>query len=358
MSTKRLFLPLLAAAALVVAAAPAAPQDAAPFPAGESKQQLGGIGWTIEMPETWDPAAEHSLLVILHGAGGSDDGMARSMMHMTKEGFVVAAPKSKGQTWDAGDLDAVRTVTADLRKKLRIGERRLHACGFSNGGWNLAPVAFDEGLRFQSACWVAAGFKGGKPPKHAKKEMGVLALAGTADGNRDAAEKTVPLLGDKVRSAEVRLEPDLGHEWPRKLVPYYSWWLQVQEGRFTPGWCAAFEWADSPAAALSAAASEKKGAFVLWWSAADASNEKAKALENDAMRDALVQRFGRQLAAAKASREDAAEEWAKSGLKTTPAVVVYDAAGKVKATLQDKIDPRALSNALRSVAADKSIPKD
>jgi hypothetical protein len=38
--------------------------------------------------------------------------------------------------------------------------------------------------------------------------------------------------------------------------------------------------------------------------------------------------------------------------------VVYDAAGKVKATLQEKIDAKALSAALRSVAPDKSLPKD
>jgi hypothetical protein len=220
---------------------------------------------------------------------------------------------------------------------------------------------FDEALRFQSACWVAAGFTGGSLPKHAKKMMGVLALVGGDDPNRGAAEKTVTLLDDKVRTVECRVQPGLGHAWPDKLVPYLKWWLLVEDGRYTPGVCAAFEWNGSPQAALDAAASAatKGGAFVWWYStSADASNEKAKAFQNDTTRTRLVQRFGMQLAAAKADRDTDADGFAKAGLKTTPAVVVYDAAGKVKSVFQDKIDPKALAAALRSVAPDKSLPKD
>lgn len=353
---------LVAVVAAVGLAAPYAfPQDAPPFPAGESTQQLEGLKCTVEMPDAFDVAKEHSLVVILHGAGGSDDGMARSLMHLCKDDFVILAPKSTAQTWSAADLEAVKRITADLKKRLRVGERRLHGVGFSNGGWNLAPVAFDESLRFQSACWVAAGFNGGKPPKHAKKEMGALALAGAEDPNRDAAEKTVQLLEDKVRTVECRIQPDLDHKWPSLLMPYFSWWLTVQEGRFTPGVCGAFEWKDTPQAALeaAAAATAKTGSFVYWYAtAADAANDKAKAFQNDTTRDALVQRFGRQLPAAKADRDADAEGFAKAGLKTTPAVVVYDAAGKVKTVLQDKIDAKALAAALRSVAPDKSLPKD
>ncbi len=350
--------------AVLLAALPGArefPQEAAPFPAGESTQKLEGLKCTVEMPRGFDIAKEHSLVVILHGNGGTDDGMARALMHICKDDFVVVAPKSTGLGWSAPDIEAVRRITAHLKARLHVGERRLHGIGFSNGGWNLAPVVFDEALRFQSACWVAAGCQGGSLPKHAKKEMGVLALVGGDDPNRDAAEKTVTLLDDKVRTVECRIQPGLGHAWPDKLVPYLSWWLMVQDGRFTPGVCAAFEWKDSPQAALESAASAptKCGSFVWWYAtAADRSNEKAKAFQNDTTRVRLVQRFGQQLAAAKADRDADADGFAKAGLKTTPAVVVYDAAGKVKAVFQDKIDPRALGAALRSVAPDKSLPKD
>jgi predicted esterase len=330
---------------------------------------MEGLNVVIEMPEAFDPSKERSMVVILHGAGGTEVGMARSLAHLTKLDYVVVAPKSTAATWSEPDLAAVRKITADLKKRLRVGERRLHGVGFSNGGWNLAPVAFDEGLRFQSATWIAAGFNGGKVPKHAKKEMLALAMAGAEDANRTAAEKTPSLLADKVRSAEARIQPNLGHEWTDKLIPYFTWWLGVAEGRFVPGDCAAFEWKEpdvgDDGVRAPAAADGKAGGFVYWYSAADATNgpagaanEKAKTLQNDVFRDALVQRFGNQLSAAKADREAMADAFTKAGLKTTPANVVYDAAGKVKATLQDKIDAKALAAALRSVAPDKTIPKD
>ncbi len=335
-------------------------QASAPFPAGESTQALEGLNWTVEMPSGFDVAKEHSLVVMLHGNGGTSEGMARALLHLCKEDFVVVAPKSTGLGWSPPDLDVVRRVTADLKKRLHVGERRLHAIGFSNGGWNLAPVAFDEALRFQSACWVATGCNGGKVPKHARKEMGVLALAGSEDSNRDAAEKTVTVLEEKVRTVECRIQPGLGHAWPDQLVPYLSWWLLVQEGRYVPGVCAAFEWRASPQAAMAAAAdpASRSGSFVWWYSTtADLSNEMAKAFQNDTLRARRVQHYGQQLAAAKADRDLDPEAFAKAGLKLTPAVVVYDAAGKVKAVLQDKIDAKALAAALRSVAANKSPPE-
>lgn len=352
---------LLAALLVALPQARAAAQTVAPFPAGESTQQLEGLRCTVEMPSGFDPAQEHSLVVMLHGNGGTDDGMARTLLHLCKEDFVVLAPKSTGLGWSAPDIEAVRRMTADLKKRLHVGERRLHGIGFSNGGWNLAPLVFDEALRFQSACWVAAGFKGGSVPKHAKKEMGALALAGGDDPNRDAAQKTVALLDEKVRTVECRIQPGLGHAWPDRLVPYLSWWLMVQEGRFVPGECAAFEWKDSPSAALEAAASTptKSGSFVWWYSkAGDLASEKAKAFQNDTTRARLVQYFGQQLAAAKADRDADADGFAKAGLRSTPAVVVYDAEGKVKTVLQDKIDAKALAAALRSVAPDKTPPKE
>lgn len=351
----------------LVAATPAASQDAPPFPAGTSSQTLEGLKVSIVMPDAFDLSKEHSMMVILHGAGGTETGMAGSLAHLAKDDFVVVAPKSKAETWSAADLSAVRTIVGNLRKSLHIGERRLHGAGFSNGGWNLAPVAFDEALRFQSACWIAAGSRGEKPPKHAKKEMGVLALAGGDDPNRSAAEGTVPALIEKVRTAECRIQPGLGHAWPDKLMTYYAWWLGVQEGRFTPGVCAVYEWLDTPAAALEAAAAtvakgstaKPAGAFVYWYSTtADAASDKAKAFQNDGLRDLTVQRFGQQLPCAKADRDADPDGWAKTGLKSTPALVVYDTAGKVKAAFQDKIDLKAVAAALRSVAPDKSLPKD
>lgn len=360
-----LLLALAAAAAAPsppAAPPPAAPPPAAaeaPFPPGMSSATLEGLRCSVVMPPEWDPAKERSLVVILHGNGGTETGMAGSLQFLAEREFVVVAPKSRGLGWDAKDVEAVRRITADLKKRLKVGPARLHAAGFSNGGWNLAPLAFDEALVFTSACWIAAGYKGGSVPKHAKNGMGVLALAGEEDGNRPHAEKTPDLLEGKVRSAMCRLQPGKGHEWPDALMPFYGWWLEVQEGRFEPGRCLPFDWVEDPAAGAAAAKERKTGALEYWWSAKSAGDAAARALQNETLLDPLVQRFGRQCAAWKrdAEAEGAAEAMAAAKVKEVPAVVVYDRKGEAVKVLQGRITPAALAQALRAVAPDKSLPK-
>jgi len=318
-----------------------------PFPEGTSSQTLEGLRCSVVIPAGFEAAKERSLVVILHGNGGTETGMAGSLAHLAADGFAVVAPKSTGIGWDKKDVDAVRRIAADLKKRLRVGEGRLHVAGFSNGGWMLSDLAFDEDLRCASACWVAAGYKGGSVPKWARKGMGVLALAGTEDGNADAASKTPDLLKDKVRSGEFLLQPGLGHAWPEKLMPYYRWWLLVMEGRFTPGDCAAFDWIEDPAKAADAMKEKKTGGIAYLWSKEQAADPAAKAFQNEILRDRLVQRFGRQLVAWKIEKEGTAE---------TPAVLVHDATGKVVKTLHGpKVSAAAIAQALRSVAPDKEM---
>jgi predicted esterase len=327
-----------------------------PFPAGDSSHELEGLQCSIVMPPDFDAEVERSMIVVLHGAGGTETGMASLLTFLAKDDYVILAPKSKGQVWEKDDLDRVKLIVADLKVRLHIGETRLHGVGFSNGGWNLAPVAFDEDLRFASACWVAAGYKGGKPPKHAKKGMGVIALAGAEDANRSSAEATPGLLEDDVRSAEVRIQPNLGHKWPGELMPYYAWWVGVQEGRFVPGETLAFAWETADADPPSPADDGKSGSLVYWYSEGDAENDLAKILQNETFQNPAVRFFGGQLRAVKRERAENEEAFAAAKLKETPAIVVYDAKGKAKKTLQGKIKARSLASALRSAARTKRLP--
>jgi predicted esterase len=350
--------PLLAlAAALLAIGGPAAAVDDGPIPPGTSSRILEGLRCSLVLPEGFDAAKEHSLVVVLHGNGGTETGMAGTLAHLASDDFAVVAPKSTGLGWDRKDVDAVRRIVAGLKKSLHVGEGRLHGIGFSNGGWNLAPLVFDEDLRFASACWVAAGYNGGSVPKAARRTMGVLALAGTEDGNRDVAEKTPDLLRDRVRSAECLLQPGLGHAWPEKLAPYLRWWLLVMEGRHVPGDCGAFDWAADPAAAQAEMTKRNTGGFAWYWSKDSAADPVAKAFQNETLRDPLVQRFGRQLVAWKEERSPAAEAAAAVALKETPAVVVREHDGRVVKILQGKFPASALGAALRSVAPDKTMPK-
>jgi hypothetical protein len=284
--------------------------------------------------------------------------MAGTLAPLAKEGFVVCAPKSTAATWDTGDIEKVKEIVRHLMATLSVEEGRLHGMGFSNGGWNLAPLVFDEKLRFASACWVAAGYNGGKVPKRARTELGAMALAGSEDGNRGAAEKTVDLLADKVRCVECRLQKGLGHEFPREHLPYYFYWVKVMDGRYEPGIDMSFAWSGDPVAAKADMAARKLGGFFYFHSTDDAGGEEGRRVQHEVFFDPLVRRFGGQLVAVKLDRASHAELFASLDLKTTPAVAVLAPDGKPKKTFEGKaIKESALAKALREFAPDKSVPK-
>jgi predicted esterase len=292
--------------------------------------------------------------VLLHGQGDTGANLANSLVEWVEEGYVVCAPSATEGNWDNNDVAAAIRIGAHLKKALPIGAGRVHVMGFSNGGWNLAPLAFSDELRPCSAVWIAAGFKGGKAPKWAKKELGVLAVAGKQDPNADAALQTVPLLEESVRSAEARLQDDLGHQWPNELMPYARWWQGAQEGRFAPGVDQNFAWGDDLDAAIAELAGAKKGGVLVYaWSPGDAEKPEAKELQNHVLMDPLVRHYGNQL---KAVKLEAGDRTAALGVKTTPAVAVLDRVGSVKKVLEGKIKASALASALRSVAPDKGKP--
>ncbi len=342
--------------AVLLLAVAVAQEDSAP---GRSHRVIEGLDTWLLVPDGIDKEKPASLVVILHGLGGTASGMAGTLALWEDDGYVVCAPKSKGDGWTPADIKAVLRIAAHLKATLPIDPAKVHVVGFSNGGWNLAALAFDDELHPCSATWVAAGYNGGAVPKWARKGMGALALAGADDPNADAARKTVELLQDKVRSVEVRLQPGLGHSWPNEHEVYLRWWMGVQEGRFVPGEDRNFAWGDDLDAALAELQGAKKGGLMVYlFSAEDAAKPEAKALQNEIFGDALVRRLGAQLACVKLDAATNAEVMARVGAKETPAVAVLKKDGKVAKLLDGKIKASSLAAALRAVAPDKSMPKD
>ncbi len=340
-------------------AAPVFSQDAElPYPKGNTAQEREGLKFKLVIPDDYDPAKEWSLIVILHGAGGSHDNMALSLTPLVKDGFIVCAPKSPGPTWDAGEVAVVRKIVKHLLEVLSIGEKRLHGLGFSNGGWNLAPLVFSEDLPFASGCWMAAGFNGGKVPRRAKREFGAIALAGEQDGNARAAKATVDLLHEKVRNVEYHLQPNLGHKWTRELEPYYWWWVKVMDGRFTPGDDMSFEWGGDVEAAKEKMAAEKLGGFVWFYSEKDdAGSEQAKRLQHEVFFDPLVRKYGNQLVPLRLKREEHEELFQSFKFKSTPAIAVLKKDFRKSKTFEGrKIKRTSLAKQLRKYAKDKSFP--
>ena len=185
----------------------AARADDWPYPPGRSSPVIEGLTVELDLPRELSKDKTASMVVILHGAGGTATGMAGSLREWTGLGYVICAPKSTDQTWSAPDIQAVKRIAEHMKSVLPIDPAKVHVVGFSNGGWNLDPLAFDDALHPCSATWIAAGCRTGSAPKWAKKGLGVLALAGTEDGNAKSAAETVKILDGKVRCVEARFQP-------------------------------------------------------------------------------------------------------------------------------------------------------
>ena len=335
---------------LVVLATTALPEEEQPYPKGASSQEFAGLKFHLEIPDDFDPDREYSLLVGHHGMGASETSYASWFTPLLFSEFIVCAPKSTGTAWNKPDVEKVRKLVKHLMKVLPIGKDRIHAAGFSNGGAHLPFLAFTKDLPFKTACFMGSGFQGGKVPRAAKENMSVLALVGAKDRAFGAAKATVKRLSGKVLRVDFRAQPDLDHEIPDELMPFYFHWLAVAEGKFVPGEDASFDWTDDREIAFEELDEEPRPSFIYFFDDGDADNPAARRLQNEILLDPLVHHYGSQLYPILLDLELEPETFKTLGLTRTPAVVVLDKMRKVVATFEGEIDRKKLISALRARA--------
>jgi predicted esterase len=332
------------------------PEASPPYPTGSTSQQIAGLRVQLVVPQERPEPHGYSLIVILHGAGGTETGMASSLQALASQGYIICAPKSVGQTWSDSDLARVKEITRTLLDAFTIEDGRLHGVGFSNGGWNLGPLVFDDELPFVSACWIAAGFTGGSVPRRARQTMGALALAGANDPNRAAAEGTVKALREKVRTVECRIQEGLGHEWTDQLMPYYHYWVGAMEGRYVPGETLVLDWAEDLPAARQQMEEQRRAGLLYFYAASDADEKEGKPLQTVTLHDPLVLHFARQLVAVKLDRAEHEELYAGFKLKRTPALVITRPNLKKLKSFSGRIRTKMLVKVLRAVSPDRELP--
>ena len=102
----RLFVPIVLVALL---AGQAAGEDL-PYPAGQSTHEIEGLETILHLPDDLAVEKPASLVIILHGAGGTATGMAGALREWPKDGYVVCAPKSVGQTWALSEPHDIRDI--------------------------------------------------------------------------------------------------------------------------------------------------------------------------------------------------------------------------------------------------------
>jgi len=339
--------------------APANADEKCPYPTGTSTQRFADMEFTLILPTDYDPARKHPLIIGLHGRGGRGANIASGFAPLAREGWVVVGPQSSAMDWDQPNVKRAKEVLAHLLDVLSIDEKKLHGAAYSQACPFLSPIVFDKKFHFITASWGMGGSNGGSVPKWGKKEMGVIALAGSEDWGRGAAEGTVRMFAKKVKNAQCHLQHGLGHEFPIKLVPYHLFWLKVMNGWFVPGEVSPFfDWSTDLEAAKKTMAGEKRGGFVYFYSKDDGENAEARRFQSEVLLDAQVMHYGRQAVCVRLEREKHEALFQSLKLKTTPAAVVTKPDFTPVATLEGKkASASKVGKALRKVAKDRKKPE-
>jgi predicted esterase len=105
------------------------------------------------------------LLILLHGAGGSADGILERLGDASAAaGIAVLAPESRGQTWDAirggfgPDVEFLSRALERAASLVHIDRRNLAIGGFSDGATYALSLGLINGDRFPRVAAFSPGF--------------------------------------------------------------------------------------------------------------------------------------------------------------------------------------------------------
>ena len=131
-------------------------------PAGQSPVEVGIMhrrnsrdsrgGYTVYVPENYNPAKEWPLIVSLHGGGGHGRGHIWTWLKDARScGAIVLCPTSLDSTWDLSDPEAdienILTHVDFVRREWNVCRSRLMLQGMSDGGtFSLAAGLLEDAV--------------------------------------------------------------------------------------------------------------------------------------------------------------------------------------------------------------------
>ena len=202
--------------------------------ASNDKKERGGF--SLYVPEDYNPSRAYPLVMALHGGSGHGRSFLWSWLREARSrGIILVTPTSRGDTWslmgddmDSPNLDA---MLAHIRSRWNVDGTKLLLTGMSDGG----TFSYVTGLRDESPFTHLAPMSTAFHPM-----LGEMASADRLDGLHvyvvhgaldwmfpsKMAELAAETLDAK--GAEVKLEiiPDLSHTYPREVnARVLDWFL-------------------------------------------------------------------------------------------------------------------------------------
>jgi phospholipase/carboxylesterase len=121
------------------------------------------------------PQTKVPLVVMLHGAGGTQSALDTVVARAQQMGFAVLIPKSRGSTWDlamggfAEDPPLINKALEETFKKVNVDPARIAVAGFSDGASYAIALGTANGDFFTHIIAFSPGFlaavtRHGKPP--------------------------------------------------------------------------------------------------------------------------------------------------------------------------------------------------
>ena len=120
-------------------------------------------GYSLYVPEYYDPAEQYPVVIALHGGAGHGRGFLWTWLKEARSrGFILISPSAKGDTWSlmGTDFDSenLEAILETVRSRWSIDESRLLMTGMSDG----ATFTYVSGLRstspFTHLAPIAASF--------------------------------------------------------------------------------------------------------------------------------------------------------------------------------------------------------
>ncbi len=153
--------------------------------------------YLLHIPESYDPQKRTPVVLALHGATMNGPTMAAFCGMSTKSdeaGFIVVYPSGTGRKpflfWNAGgdwegsgrkpdDVAFIRKLLDDLATVVNVDEKRVYACGMSNGGMMCYRLAAELSDRIAAIAPVAGTVALGESDP--KRPVPVIHFHGTND---------------------------------------------------------------------------------------------------------------------------------------------------------------------------------